>query len=63
MTDDRQALAVALFLGRKDYGLPWAAALFLVALMVFVSLYDRAVLVPMLDSAFKRLGAGAEAEK
>jgi hypothetical protein len=49
----------ALLLGRVGYGWPWAAALGLVALMVTASLYDRAVLLPSLDAAWKRLPAAA----
>jgi len=50
--------ALALLLGRRGFGLPWAASLFLVALCVTASLYDRAVLLPSLDAAFKRMDAG-----
>lgn len=59
------ALAVgALLLGRIGYGWPWATALGLVALMVTASLYDRAVLLPSLDAAWKRRQAAAsEADK
>jgi hypothetical protein len=54
----------ALLLGRIGYGLPWAAALGLVALLVTASLYDRAVLLPSLDAAFKRLqAASSETDK
>ena len=49
--------SAALLLGRVGYGWPWAAALGLVALMVTASLYDRAVLLPSLDAARKRLQA------
>ena len=55
--------AAALFLGRRGYGFSWAAALFLVALMVTASLYDRAVLMPSLDAAWKRLRAGTDEAK
>ena len=55
--------AIALFFGRRGYSFSWAAALFLVAIMVTASLYDRAVLLPSLDAAWKRLRAGADAEK
>jgi len=51
--------AGALLLGRVGYGWPWAAALGLVALMVTFSLYDRAVLLPSLDAALKRLQAAS----
>ena len=37
----------------------WAAALLLVALMVAAGLYDRAVLMPSLEAAFKRSEHGA----
>lgn len=55
--------AAALLLGRQGYGFFWAAALLLVALMVTACLYDRAVLMPSLDAAWKRLAAGTEAAK
>lgn len=56
--------AAALLLGRVGYGWPWAAALGLVAMMVTASLYDRAVLLPSLDAAWRRLGAPSdEADK
>jgi hypothetical protein len=51
--------AGALLLGRVGYGWPWAAALGLVALMVTFSLYDRAVLLPSLGAALKRLQAAS----
>lgn len=58
------ALAVAaLLLGRVGYGWKWAVALGLVALMVTASLYDRAVVLPSLDAAWKRLQAADEADK
>lgn len=47
--------ALVLFLGRTGYGVAWAVAMGLVALMVTASLYDRAVLLPSLDAATKRL--------
>ena len=47
--------AIALFLGRAGYGWAWALAMGLIALMVTVSLYDRAVLLPSLDASMKRL--------
>ncbi len=47
--------AVVLFLGRTGYGWAWATAMGLVALMATVSLYDRAVLLPSLDAATKRV--------
>jgi hypothetical protein len=49
--------AAALLWGRVGFGAAWAAALGLVALMATASLYDRAVLLPSLDAAFKRLPA------
>ena len=55
--------AVALLLGRKGFGFAWAGALVLVALMVTASLYDRAVIMPSLDAAFRRLGHGADEER
>ncbi len=51
---------VGLWMGRVGYGLPWASAVGIVALMVTAGLYDRAVLLPSLDAAFKRLKAGEE---
>jgi hypothetical protein len=54
--------AVALFWGRVGFGAAWASALGLVALMATASLYDRAVLLPSLDAAFKRLGPDARWE-
>jgi len=53
----------ALFFGRRAIGLPWAACMTLLALMFALALYDRAVLVPYLDRADKRLGAGERAAK
>ena len=47
----------ALSLGRRGFGFAWSSALFLVALAVTASLYDRAVLMPSLDAAFKRMQA------
>ncbi|MCK6458930.1 MAG: hypothetical protein L6Q95_03450, partial [Planctomycetes bacterium] len=49
--------AVALFVGRTGFGWAWATAMGFVALMATVSLYDRAVLLPSLDAATKRLAA------
>lgn len=49
--------AVALLWGRVGFGAGWATALGLVALMATASLYDRAVLLPSLDAAWKRLRA------
>jgi hypothetical protein len=48
---------VALFLGRRGYTWGWATAVGLVCLMVTASLYDRAVLMPSLEAAGKRLDA------
>jgi len=51
----------ALLFGREGgYSLRWAGALGLVALMVTISLYDRAVLMPSLDAAFRRLAADGD---
>lgn len=52
--------AAVLFLGRTGFGVAWATALGLVALMVTASLYDRAVLLPSLDAATKRLAADGD---
>lgn len=49
----------ALVAGRRGFGFPWAAATTLVALMITLSLYDRAVLMPSLDAAWRRLPHGA----
>lgn len=49
--------ALALFFGRTGFGAAWAVAMGLVALMVTASLYDRAVLLPSLDAAQKRVAA------
>jgi len=54
------AAAAVLFLGRTGYGVAWAVAMGLLALMVTASLYDRAVLLPSLDAATKRLAAGPD---
>jgi hypothetical protein len=51
------AAALTLLFGRTGFRTPWALAMGLVALMVTASLYDRAVLLPSLDAATKRLGA------
>jgi len=55
--------AVAVVLGRSGFSLPFAAILTMLALMFALSLYDRAVLVPYLDAADKRLEHGADREK
>jgi hypothetical protein len=47
--------AAALLLGRRGFEASWAGALTLVALMVTLSLYDRAVLMPSFEAAFQRL--------
>jgi len=52
--------AIALWFGRVGFGGCWAGALGLVALMVTASLYDRAVLMPSLEAAHKRLGAAGD---
>jgi hypothetical protein len=52
--------AVLLLVGRSGFGIAWAAALGFVALMVTASLYDRAVLLPSLDAATKRLAPGPD---
>jgi hypothetical protein len=50
------AIAVAaLALGRRGIGAPWAAAVVCCALGVTAGLYGRAVLMPSLDAAFKRM--------
>jgi hypothetical protein len=46
---------ITLVLGRESFGFAWATAMVLVALMLTASLYDRAVLMPSLEAAFKRL--------
>ena len=51
--------AFALWLGKEPgISAPWAVSMGLLAVMVTFALYHRAVLVPSLDSAFKRLGEG-----
>jgi hypothetical protein len=52
--------AMLLFFGRTGYGLPWAVAMGLAALVVTASLYDRAVLLPSLDASHRRLAAGPD---
>ena len=52
--------AVALLLGRAGgFRVAWAGALLLVAMMVAAGLYDRAVVMPSLDAAHKRMEHGA----
>lgn len=55
--------ALILVLGRVGYTFGWAAALGLDALMVTAALYDRAVLLPSLASALRRIGVGTDAER
>ena len=56
--------AVALLLGRVGgFRFAWAAALLLVAMMVAAGLYDRAVVMPSLEAARKRLEHGANDPK
>lgn len=55
--------ALALFLGRSGFDLRFAASTSLLAVMFALSLYDRAVLVPFLDAADKRLAHGADRER
>ena len=45
---------LALALGRRGFGVPWAGAMLACALGVTAGLYGRAVLMPSLDAAFKR---------
>ena len=53
-----------LWLGRHHgFRTPWAVCLGTIALMIALALYHRAVLIPSLDAAFKRLGAGDEDPK
>lgn len=52
------AAVLALWLGRRGYTLAWALAMGLLAVMLAASLYDRAVLMPSMDAAYKRLGHG-----
>ncbi len=53
----------ALFFGRRGIGFAWAACMTLLALMFSLALYDRAVLVPYLDRADRRLAHGEAAQK
>ena len=55
--------AVVLVFGRVGYTFGWATALGLDALMVTAALYDRAVLLPSLASALRRIAAGSEPER
>ncbi len=51
--------ALALWLGKEPgINAPWAVSMGLLAVMVTFALYHRAVVVPSLDSAFRRLGEG-----
>jgi len=52
--------AVALLLGRRGFTAAWAIALGLVALAATAGLYDRAVLLPSLDAAARRLEAAED---
>ena len=53
--------ALSLWLGKEPgINAPWAVSMGLLAVMVTFALYHRAVLVPSLDSAFRRLGEGDE---
>ncbi len=54
---------IALGMGRQGYPFEWAACMGLFAVMITVSLYDRAVLMPSLDAAFKRTGGGDDPDK
>ena len=55
---------IALWLGKKSgFTVTWALCMGLLAVMITFSLYHRAVLVPSLDAAFKRLASGNETEK
>ena len=53
----------ALALGRVGIGAGWAVAMVSCALAVTAGLYDRAVLMPSLDAAFKRMRAAADDPK
>ncbi len=53
---------VALALGRQGFSLAWAGALGILAVMITATLYDRAVLMPSLDAALRRLAATEEAD-
>jgi hypothetical protein len=56
--------AVALLLGRAGgFRFAWAGALLLVAMMVAAGLYDRAVVMPSLEAAHKRLEHGGNDPK
>jgi len=58
------ALAVAaLALGRVGIGAAWAVAMVSCALGVTAGLYGRAVLMPSLDAAFKRMRAAPDESK
>jgi len=54
---------LALAVGREGFGLEWAAAILLLALMVTASLYDRAVLMPSLEAAQRRIDHGEDVER
>lgn len=55
--------ALALLLGRAGFSAAWAAALLLTCLMLTAGLYDRAVLLPSLAAAWKRLHLGGDPER
>jgi len=57
------AAVLFLFLGRIAYSTAWATAMGLIAMMLAVTFYQRAVLSPSLDSSFKRMQAGEEWER
>ncbi|MGH7162494.1 MAG: hypothetical protein ACREID_03335 [Planctomycetota bacterium] len=52
------AATLALIFGRRGFPFAWAASMTLVVLMITLSLYDRAVLMPSLRAAWKRLDGG-----
>ncbi|MHC4932061.1 MAG: DUF4149 domain-containing protein [Planctomycetota bacterium] len=52
---------LALAMGREGFRIEWAAAVLLLALMVTASLYDRAVLMPSLEAARRRIDHGEDA--
>lgn len=57
------AAVLALILGRRGFGPAWAAATLLLCLMLTACLYDRAVLVPSLDAAWRKLSHGEDRER
>ncbi|MHC4340872.1 MAG: DUF4149 domain-containing protein [Planctomycetota bacterium] len=54
---------LALAVGREGFSIEWAAAILLLALMITASLYDRAVLMPSLEAARRRIDHGEEVER